>query len=119
AATWSRCQPTQPPDAASESVRWPPDDSEQRLQRRANQGADLQDVARIFLDEQVRHAALGSQLGSRSTPVAADIDLNVDLWLVGRRRQTLRWIHDAGGTGLTLDDLDLVAEHLLAACARS
>jgi hypothetical protein len=28
-------------------------------------------------------------------------------------------IHDAGGTDLTLDDLDLIAELLLAACARS
>jgi hypothetical protein len=37
---------------------------------------------------------------------AADIALHVDLWLVDRRRQALRWIHDAGGTDLALDDLD-------------
>jgi len=30
----------------------------------------------------------------------------------------LRSIHDAGGTDLTLDDLDLIAELLLAACAK-
>lgn len=39
--------------------------------------------------------------------------------MVDRRRQSLRWIHDTGGTDLTLDDLDLVAELLLAACERS
>lgn len=50
---------------------------------------------------------------------AADIALHVNLWLVDRRRPALRWIHDAGGTDLTLDDLDLVAELLLAARARS
>jgi hypothetical protein len=38
--------------------------------------------------------------------------------MVDRRRQSLRWIHDAGGTDLNLDDLDLVAELLLAACER-
>jgi hypothetical protein len=45
--------------------------------------------------------------------------LHVDLWLVERRRQALRWMRDAGGRDLTLDDLDLVAEPLLAACERS
>jgi hypothetical protein len=30
-----------------------------------------------------------------------------------------RWIHDAGGGDLTLDDLDLVAELVLAACERA
>jgi hypothetical protein len=45
--------------------------------------------------------------------------LHVDLWLIERRRQALRWMRDAGGRDLTLDDLDLVAEPLLAACERS
>jgi hypothetical protein len=45
--------------------------------------------------------------------------LHVDLWLIERRRQALRWMRDAGGQDLTLDDLDLVAELLLAACERS
>jgi hypothetical protein len=72
---------------------------------------------RLILDEQVRPTAL-AQLGSCDTSTAADIALHVDLWLVDRRRQALRWIHDAGGTDLTLDDLDLVAELLLTACAK-
>ena len=82
------------------------------------QGTDLQDIARLILDEQVRSIAL-AQLGSCDTSTAADITLHVDLWLVDRRRQALRWIHDTDGTDLTLDDLDLVAELLLAACAQS
>jgi hypothetical protein len=82
------------------------------------QGTDLQDIVRLILDEQVRPAAL-AELGSCDRSAAADIALYVDLWMVGdRRRQSLRWIHDAGGTDLTLDDLDLVAELLLAACER-
>jgi hypothetical protein len=84
----------------------------------AKQGTGLQDIARLILDDQARPAAL-ARLASRDTPAAADIALQVDLWLVDRHRQALRWIHDAGGTDLTLDDLDLVAELLLAACARS
>jgi hypothetical protein len=82
------------------------------------QGTDLQDIARIILDEQARPAAL-AQLASCDTSAAADIALHVDLWMVDRRRQSLRWIHDAGGTDLTLNDLDLVAELLIAACGRS
>jgi hypothetical protein len=83
----------------------------------AKQGTDLQDIARLILDEQVRPAAL-AQLERCETSAAADIALHVDLWLVDRRRQALRWIHDVGGADLTLDDLDLVAELLLAACER-
>ena len=83
----------------------------------AKQGTDLQDIVRLILDEQARPAAL-AQLGSCDTPAAAGIALHVGLWLVDRRRQALRWIHDAGGTDLTLDDLDLVAELLLTACAK-
>ena len=82
------------------------------------QGTDLQDIARLILDEQARPAGL-AQLSSCDASTAADIALHADLWLVARRRQALRWIHDAGGTDLTLDDLDLVAELLLAACTRS
>ena len=82
------------------------------------QGTDLQDIVRLILDEQVRPIAL-TQLGSCDTTIAADIALHVDLWLVDRRRQALRWIHNAGGTDLTLDDLDLVAELLRAASTRS
>jgi hypothetical protein len=83
----------------------------------ARQGTGLQDIARLILDGQARPAAL-AQLASCDTPAAAGIALHVGLWLVDRRRQALRWIHDAGGTDLTLDDLDLVAELLLTACAK-
>jgi hypothetical protein len=48
------------------------------------QGTDLQDIARIILDEQVRPAAL-AQLARCDTSAAADIALHVDLWLVDRR----------------------------------
>jgi hypothetical protein len=83
----------------------------------AKQGTDLQDIARLILDDHARPAAL-DQLGNCGTLTAADITLHVDLWLVSRRRQALRSIHSMGGTDLTLDDLDLVAELLLAACAQ-
>ena len=84
----------------------------------AKQGTDLQDIARLILDEQARPAAL-AQLGNCDPSVAADIALHVDLWLVQRRRDALRWIHDTGGDDLSLDDLDLIAELLLSACERS
>ena len=84
----------------------------------AKQGTDLQDIVRLVLDEQARPAAL-AQLGNCNRSTASDIALHVDLWLVDRRRQALRWIHNVGGTDLALDDLDLAAELLLAACARS
>jgi hypothetical protein len=84
----------------------------------AKQGTDLQDILRLILDEQVRPIAL-AQLDSCDATTAADIELHVDLWLVDRRRQALRWVHDAGGTDLTLDDLDLVAELLHAASVRN
>lgn len=83
----------------------------------SKQGTDLQDIVRLILDEQVRPAAL-AQLGSCEASTAADIALHVDLWLVRSRRQALRWIQDAGGTDISPDDLDLVAELLLAACER-
>jgi hypothetical protein len=83
----------------------------------AKQGTDLQDIARLILDEQARPAAL-AQLGNCDPSVATDIALHVDLWLVSRRRDALRWIHDTGGKDLTLDDLNLIAELLLSACAR-
>jgi hypothetical protein len=84
----------------------------------AKQGTDLQDISRLVLDEQVRPTAL-AQLGDCRASTAADIALHVDLWMVRRRRQALRWIHDAGGSDLTLDDLDLIAELLLVACERA
>ena len=82
------------------------------------QGTDLQDIVRLILDREARPAAL-AQIGSCNASTAADIALHAELWLVARRRDALQWIHDAGGRELTLDDLDLVAELLLAACERS
>ncbi len=58
-------------------------------------------------------------LGDCRESTAADIALHVDLWLVRRRPQALLWIQDAGGSDLTLDDLDLVEELLLGACERA
>jgi hypothetical protein len=46
----------------------------------AKQGTDLQDIARLILDAQVRPAAL-AQLGGCGASVAADIALHVHLWL--------------------------------------
>jgi hypothetical protein len=83
----------------------------------AKQGTDLQDIARLILDEQARPAAL-AQLSNCDPQVAADIAIHIGLWLVDRRRDALRWIHDTGGIDLTFDDLDLIAELLLSACAR-
>jgi hypothetical protein len=84
----------------------------------AKQGADLQDIARLTLEQKSEPLSL-AQLSSREISTARDIALHVDLWPVDRRRQALRCIHDSGGADLTLDDLDLVAELLLAAWARS
>jgi hypothetical protein len=55
----------------------------------AKQGTDLQDIARLILDDQVRPTAL-AQLGDCRESTAADIALHVDLWLVRRRSQALR-----------------------------
>jgi hypothetical protein len=61
----------------------------------AKQGTDLQDIVRLILDQEARPAAL-AQLGRCDASSAADIALHADPWLVARRRQALRWIHDAG-----------------------
>ncbi len=83
----------------------------------SKQGTDLQDILRLLLDAQARPAAL-DQIGTCDAAMAADIAIHVDLWLVRNRAQALRWIHGAGGSDLTIDDLDLVAELLLEACER-
>ncbi len=82
------------------------------------QGTDLLDVIRLALDDTARTAAL-AQLGACDSSTAADIALHVDLWLVRRRDQAIRWIHGVGGGDITMDDLDLVAELLLDACERT
>jgi hypothetical protein len=81
------------------------------------QGTDLLDIVRLVFDEATRPVAL-SQIGGVEAAVAADIALHVDLWFVRKRRQTLAWIQAAGGTDVTADDLDLVAELLRSAASR-
>jgi hypothetical protein len=73
------------------------------------QGTDLLDIVRLLLDEAARSAA-ARQLAEVDAPIAHDVALHVDLWFVERRRQSLRWIQQVGGTDVTVDDLDLVAE---------
>lgn len=84
----------------------------------SKQGTDLLDIVRLTFDEATRPVAL-SQLGGVDAAIARDIALHVDLWFVRNRRQALRWIRAAGGVDVTADDLDLVAELLMAAASRN
>ncbi|GAW49411.1 hypothetical protein [Nocardioides sp. PD653] len=81
------------------------------------QGTDLRDIVRLALDPESRPAAM-SQIGTVDGALARDIAIHVDLWLVRRKDQALRWIRGTGDQDVTMDDLDLVAELLLAACER-
>jgi hypothetical protein len=81
------------------------------------QGTDLLDIVRLALDPVTGPDAL-AQTSQVARPMADDIAQHVDLWLVRRREQALRWTRAAGGIDITADDLDLVAELLLAACER-
>lgn len=81
------------------------------------QGTDLRDIVRLTLDPDTRPAAL-SQIGTVEHAIARDISMHVDLWLVRRRDQALRWIRGTGGRGVAVDDLALVAELLPAAGKR-
>lgn len=83
----------------------------------AKQGTDLLDIVRLALDQATRPAAL-AQIGNADRSIAADIATHVDYWLVGRRVHVLRWVRAAGGDNVTGEDIDLVAELLLAACER-
>ena len=88
------------------------------MNRSANkQGTDILDIVRLALD-QVTGPVAFAQISDVAQPVAFDIALHVDLWFVRRREQALRWVRAAGGVDVTIDDLDLVAELLLAACTR-
>lgn len=60
-----------------------------------------------------------AQLPACDPAMAADIEMHVDLWFVQRRDQTLRRIQSVGGTTVAEDDLDLVAELLLASYGRA
>lgn len=82
------------------------------------QGTDLLDIIRLTFDETTRTAAL-QQITGVADNVARDIHLHVDLWFDRNRQQALRWIHNAGGRDITIDDLDLVAELLGSAAQRT
>lgn len=81
------------------------------------QGTDLLDIVRLTLDAVTRPVAL-SQIGSVEADMARDIALHIDLWFVRKRDHSLRWIRAAGGVDVTSDDLELVAELLMAAVER-
>jgi hypothetical protein len=59
-----------------------------------------------------------AQIGQVAEWIAADIALHVELWFARRRAETIELIRAAGGSDVVLDDLDLVAELLLAAARR-
>jgi hypothetical protein len=80
------------------------------------QGTDLLDIVRLTLDDATRPVAL-DQISRVDPSIASDIALHVDLWFVRKRDQTLRWINSVGGVDIAPDDVDLVSELLLAACA--
>lgn len=82
------------------------------------QGTDLLDIVRLTLDAAIRPDAL-AQIRSVDTTLARDITLHVELWFRRNRQQALRRIREAGGADVMLDDVDLVADLLIAAAARS
>lgn len=82
------------------------------------QGTDLLDIVRLMLDAETRPVAL-AQISAADDGMARDIAIHVDLWFVRRRDQTLQRVRAAGGTDQAVDDLDLVAELLMAASDRA
>lgn len=82
------------------------------------QGTDLLDIIRLTFDEATRTAALQQIVGVADN-VARDIYLHVDLWFDRNRQHALRWIHNAGGQDITLDDLDLIADLLRSSAHRA
>lgn len=81
------------------------------------QGTDLRDIVNLTFDTETRGAAL-AQIGAVDQSIASDIALHVDLWFVRHRQQSLQRIRAAGGTDVTADDLDLVADLLNSAAQR-
>lgn len=81
------------------------------------QGTDLRDILRLTLDPKARPVAL-DQISTVDDSIARDIAIHVDLWLARRKDQVLRWIRNTGDQDATMDDVDLVADLLLAACER-
>lgn len=82
------------------------------------QGTDLLDIVRLTLDPETRPVAL-SQIGGVADAIARDIAIHADLWLVRRADQVLRWIRSSGDQSIEREDIELVAELLLAACERT
>ena len=81
------------------------------------QGTDLLDIVRIMLDPETRPVAL-AQIGGFETPSHVTWRSTSSCgW--SARSDALRWVRAAGGQDIAMDDLDLVAELLLAACQRS
>ena len=83
----------------------------------AKQGTDLLDIVRLTFDGATRPAAL-EQIDTIDRAVADDIRLHANHWFVEERSTTFKRIHDAGGSGVTVDDLNLVAELLAQAAGR-
>lgn len=84
---------------------------------REKQGTDLLDIHRLVLDPLVRDVAL-DQIESVDVFVAADVTLHVQRWLRRHRAVAIQRMHAVGGTDLALEDVDLVAELIEAACGR-
>lgn len=83
----------------------------------AKAGTDLLDVVRLVLDRECGHEAL-SEITSCPPQMAADIAEHVVGWFEARRLWSLRRIRAAGGSDVTIDDVELVVELLLGACDR-
>lgn len=81
------------------------------------QGTDLQDIVRIVLDRDLRHDCL-EQIRGCPVAMAQDITTHIEHWFGNRRTETLRAIRATGGTDISGDDLDLVAELLTEAAER-
>jgi len=82
----------------------------------AKAGTDLLDIVHLVVDPATRQPAL-HQISDVRAEVARDIAWHVDHWFVRQRRVASHRINAVGGD-LTTDDLDLVAELLLAAATR-
>jgi hypothetical protein len=83
----------------------------------AKEAADLLDILRLTLDPGSSPAVL-AQLASCDAGIAADIGRHAEYWFGERRTWAFDRIRVAGDTGLTIDDLELVRDLLVAACER-
>lgn len=81
----------------------------------AKQGTDLLDILRLVLGTTSREEAV-FQLSTVTRRVADDVAPHVEYWLVANSMASLRAVRAVGGTDVVADDLELVADLLLAAC---